>query len=111
MSKHQSSEAAVMDFREAKALEIAARMRLTRKGGFWHAPSQTGSGTVYKVSIGPDPAPSCGCEDFTLRRLPCKHILAARLVCERDHGGKVPAIDTDTLPKKPSYAQNWPAYN
>ncbi|QEL15795.1 transposase [Limnoglobus roseus] len=38
-------------------------------------------------------------------------MIAARLVCERDHGGKAPAIVVDDVPKKPTYKQNWKAYN
>jgi transposase len=96
-----------VDLRELKGLEIAARKCLTFKDGVWHVPSQSGSGT-YKVTLVPE---SCTCEDFGLRAQACKHIIAARLVQERDHGGKAPAIDTEVLPKKKTYKQNWPAYN
>lgn len=48
---------------------------------------------------------------FTLRKQPCKHIIATRLVCERDHGGKAPAIVVDSVPKRPTYKKNWPAYD
>jgi transposase len=98
-----------MDMREAKALEIAARMRLTFDGRAWTVPSQTGSGT-YKVVLGPG-APTCTCDDFQLRQQPCKHIIAARLVRERDGEVKAPAIDTDVIPKRPTYKQDWQAYN
>jgi transposase len=96
-----------MDMRELKGLEIAARCQIAFVGGFWQVPSQSGSGK-YRVTLNPA---SCTCEDFTLRQQPCKHVHAARLTCERDHGGKPPAIDTDVVPKKPTYAQVWPAYN
>ena len=36
---------------------------------------------------------------------------AARLVQARDYSGKAPVIDTDVLPKKKTYKQNWPAYD
>lgn len=94
--------------RELKALEIAARFKITFDGEGWSVPSQT-AGKKYRVGIGSEP--SCQCEDFTLRREPCKHILAARIVCARDFGGKVPEIPTDAVPKRPTYKQNWPAYN
>jgi len=42
---------------------------------------------------------------------PCKHIFAARFVQEREFGGQAPAVNTDQLPKKPTYRQDWPAYN
>jgi transposase len=98
-----------MDLRELKALEIAARARITYDGGAWIVPSQASSGVNYRVAIGAEP--TCECEDFALRKQPCKHIIAARLTCERDHGGQAPAIITDEVPKRPTYAQNWPAYN
>ena len=97
-----------MDLRELKALEIAARFRITWNGEAWMVPSQTGPGR-YTVTL--TPKVSCTCDDFGLRALPCKHVIAARLVWERDHGGKAPTIDTAAVPKKKTYKQNWPAYN
>jgi hypothetical protein len=97
-----------MDFREAKALELAARARIIFQNGYWLVPSQSSPGTSYRVSIAP---PSCECEDFQLRQQPCKHVRAAELVNERQGGTLAPAIDTDVLPKKKTYAQDWPAYN
>lgn len=96
-----------MDMRELKALEIAARSRIVCEDGVWLVPSQS-SGGKYRVVIQP---PSCTCDDFQLRQQPCKHVFAARLVCERDYNGKPPAIVTDAVPKKPTYKQNWPRYN
>jgi hypothetical protein len=91
-----------------KALEIAARSKIAFDGTHWLVPSQT-TATKYHVAIGADP--TCGCEDFQLRKLPCKHVLAARLVCARDHDGKPPEIVADAVPKRPTYKQDWPAYN
>ncbi len=102
------SENAPMDMRELKALEIAARAKIAYHRGFWMVPSQSTTGT-YQVSIGANP--SCTCEDFALRQLPCKHVIAARFVSERDHGGEAKQSIVDELPKKPTYKQNWPAYN
>ncbi len=97
-----------MDRRELKALELAARTKITFANGFWIVPSQTRPSTSYRVSLA---VPSCECEDFQLRQEPCKHIIAARLVQERHGGIPAPALDTDTLPQPPTYPQNWPAYN
>src|SRR5438093_7475514 len=97
-----------MNVRELKALEIAARSKIAFSGGFWLVPSQAAGGK-YRVTI--EPNPSCECEDFQLRKEPCKHVIAARLVCERDHGGKAPAVETDAVPKRKTYQQNWPAYH
>jgi transposase len=99
-----------MDMRELKALEIAARSRIVFQDGAWVVPSQSGK-QPYRVTIGVPP--SCTCEDFQLHGQigPCKHVIAARLVCERDHGGKAPEIVADAVPKKLTYKQNWPLYN
>lgn len=98
-----------MDMRELKALEIAARCRLTYDGVAWTVPSQSGKGT-YRVTLATQ-GNNCNCDDFSLRGKDCKHVLAARLVQARDHNGLAPTIDTSAVPKKPTYAQDWPAYN
>lgn len=98
-----------MDIRELKALEIAARMKITFDNGTWSVPSQT-SHSKYQVSLKVG-AESCTCEDFQLHLKPCKHVHAARLVLERDYGGKAPVLDTEAVPVKKTYKQNWPAYN
>lgn len=97
-----------MDMRDLKALEIAARSRIIFEGGVWLVPSQS-SGNKYRVTLGESPI--CQCEDFQLRQKPCKHILAARLVCARDHSGKAPEIVADAVPKRPTYKQDWPLYD
>src|SRR5207244_1333154 len=97
----------LMDLRELKGLEIAARARIAFADGAWLVPSQAAPSTKYRVTLAPA---SCNCEDFQLHLQPCKHVHAARLVCERDYGGKAPIIDTEVVPKRPTYKQNWPAY-
>lgn len=97
-----------MDLRELKALEIAARCRIVQQDGAWLVPSQS-SAAKYRVTL--HPAASCTCEDFELRREPCKHVLAVRLACERDGGTKADVPEADAVPRKQTYKQNWPAYN
>ena len=97
-----------MDLRQLKALELAAQTRIVFDGTVWLVPSQT-DGSKYRVRIGAEPC--CGCDDFSLRQQPCKHILAARLVCAREHDGRNPEAATDAAPKKPTYKQDWPRYN
>jgi hypothetical protein len=97
-----------MDLRELKGLEIAARCKIAFDGEAWVVPSPSGHG-AYKVLLSPD-GDGCTCEDFQLRKLPCKHVHAARLVRERDHGGKSPVV-VDSAPKRPTYKQIWPAYD
>src|SRR5579859_6781120 len=82
-----------MDMRELKGLEIAARAKLLFADGAWQVPSQSSPRNKYRVTL--DPV-SCSCEDFQLHRQPCKHVVAARLVQERDYDGKPPVIDTNT---------------
>jgi transposase len=98
-----------MDMRELKALELAARARIIWDGGAWLVPSQSGN-QPYRVTVWPG-AESCECEDFQLRQAACKHVIAARLVEERDGRRPAPPIDTDTPPEKKSYPQNWQAYD
>ena len=98
-----------MDMRELKGLEIAARSPIGFKDGAWIVPSQSGKG-AYRVILNPQ-GDACPCEDFQLTQKPCKHVYAARLVQERDHGGKAPAMDLDAVPKRKTYPQCWPAYN
>jgi transposase len=98
---------AVMDLRELKALELAARSRIVFKLGRWLVPSQT-TGKTYSVTLSP---PACTCDDFELRGDACKHVIAARLVAERDGGESAPPVDTESVPKKPTCKQDWPNYN
>lgn len=98
-----------MDMRQLKALEIAARMRITWEDGAWSVPSSSGNGK-YRVILNPN-GNTCTCPDFELTGKDCKHVLAALFVMERDHGGQPLLIDTDTLPEKKTYGQNWPKYN
>jgi transposase len=97
-----------MDMRELKALELAAKSRITFADGAWLVPSQTSIGTVYRVAIGD--TPSCECEDFQLRQQPCKHVLAAKIVAGRNGTGEAPVIVADAVPVRPTYKQDWPAY-
>jgi hypothetical protein len=99
-----------MDMRELEGLEIAAQCKLAFRDGAWLVPSQSGNGS-YRVTLSPGSwSPDfCACDDFQLRQVACKHVHAARLVRERDYGGKPPAV-ADTPPKKPTYKQDWPPY-
>src|SRR5436309_13505228 len=99
-----------MDLRELKALELAARAKIVpNDDGTWTVPSQS-TGTAYRVVTWPG-AESCQCEDWQLRQQPCKHVIAARLVEERDGKRPAPPTDTDTPPKKKTPRQNRALYN
>jgi transposase len=98
-----------MDMRELRGLELAARARIAFQDGAWIVPSQSTTGT-YRVTLSPD-GDRCECDDFALTQKSCKHIHAARIVRERDGGKAAPPLDTEVIPKRPTYKQNWPAYN
>ena len=99
-----------MTDREIKALQIAAKSRLTRKGKVWLVPSPTGQGE-YQVS--PDPeSPNCTCPDHEHTQARCKHIYAVEYVIEREHGADGQTVVTETVKvTRKTYTQNWPAYN
>src|SRR5829696_6379180 len=106
MSTQQLSE------RESKAVEIAARTKLTRKGDVWIVPSQSGPKT-YKVN--PDPeSPRCTCPDFEFRQARCKHIFAVEIVLQREvrvsNDGQTRTV-TETVTVKRKYTQDWANYN
>jgi len=97
-----------VDLRELKGLEIAARCRVEFTDGVWLVPSQSGQGK-YRVTLSPD-GDRCECDDFGLTCKPCKHVHAARIVRERD-GGPTVTLNTDVVPKRPTYKQDWPVYD
>ncbi len=102
MTTHQLSE------REAKALEIAARTNLTRKGKFWIVPSQTGT-KQYTVEIDSE-TPRCTCPDFESLQTRCKHIYAVEITLNREVTGNAPTQTVaDTV--KTKYKQDWQSYN
>jgi SWIM zinc finger len=111
--------------RRERGRSIAAVCRIEeRKPGLWVVPAQAGGGS-YWVRMEGDP-PTCTCEDFAKRGRACKHIHAVRAVIQRRAepacaGLVAPAEATDaaeppagrermTAPR-PTYRQDWPAYN
>jgi transposase len=98
-----------MNLRQLKGLEIAARYKFAFEAGAWLVPSQSDASRVYRVTLGE--GLGCACDDFQLHRQACKHVIAAHIVCAREHGGKAPAIAADAVPVRPSYKQDWPRYN
>lgn len=102
--------------REGKALIIAAKSKLTKKGDKWHVPSQSGYKPFYTVDANPT-APHCDCPDFEKRGGErCKHIYAVEIVIERESsttttkiGSTTTTTTTETV--KIRYKQMWTAYN
>ena len=100
-----------MEERELKALEIAAKSKLTRKGKSWLVPSQSLRGTQYTVK--PDPIePLCSCPDFESRKQRCKHIFAVEYTIEREQTPDGETLVTESLKvTRKTFSQDWPAYN
>jgi transposase len=99
-----------MDVREQKALEIAAKSKLTRKGDTWLVPSQGGP---KKYTVDPNPQePHCTCPDFKARQLRCKHIFAVEYTIQREQTSDGQTIVTESVRvTQKTYTQDWPAYN
>jgi transposase len=96
--------------REIKALQIAAKSKLTRKGKVWIVPSQAGHG---EYQVRPDPqSPRCTCPDFEYRSVECKHIIAISYVMQREQtpDGRTVVTETVAVTRK-TYSQDWKAYN
>jgi len=96
--------------REIKALQIAAKSKLTRKGNVWLVPSQAGQGE-YQVNVDPDFF-NCTCRDHEFTGSRCKHIFAVEYVIQREQGADGQTVVTETVKvTRKTYTQNWPAYN
>src|SRR5215203_1621842 len=99
-----------MTDRQIKALQIAAKSKLTRKGNVWTVPSQAGHGE-YQVNVDPDFF-NCTCRDHEFTGSRCKHIFAVEYVIEREQTADGATITTETVKiTRKTYTQNWPAYN
>ena len=96
--------------REIKALQIAAKSKLTRKGNVWTVPGQAGHG---EYEVNPDPqTPRCTCPDLEYTQARCKHIYAVEYVLERETTSDGQTVVTETVKvTRKTYSQNWPAYN
>jgi len=108
-----------MSERELKALVIAAKSKLTKKGDVWHVPSQSGYAPFYEVDPNPE-SPHCTCPDFEKRQQRCKHIFAVEIVIEREQsitettdGDTTTTTVTETVKvtRRVTYSQDWTAYN
>jgi transposase len=97
-----------MDTREFKGLELAARAKIEWRKTYWYVPSSKHEGG-YRVDAD---GTTCTCDDFELRQKPCKHCHAVLIVKERNRGKPIPETETVEVPTaRPTYSQNWSAYN
>ncbi|HEY2412101.1 MAG TPA: transposase [Pirellulaceae bacterium] len=103
------------DAREERGLAIAAKCKLRKKGAIWLVPSQSADRRFYSVT--PDKQqPHCSCPDHQERGCKCKHIFAVEIVIQRElfDDGSITETRKLTVTEavtRPSYPQNWPAYN
>ena len=100
-----------MEPRQQRGLEIAATLRILRKGDGWSVPSQKLTGR-YTVTYDAD-GYRCTCPDYELRRLTCKHGFAVEYYLKRETVTTPDGTETvtETRAMRISYPQNWSAYN
>ncbi|MFN2453474.1 MAG: transposase [Pyrinomonadaceae bacterium] len=93
-----------MEARDIKGLEIASNYEITHEGNIYIVPSQTSS-KKYNVNLF---IQTCTCPDYEANRRKCKHLIAVEYALQRENAEKLPVP-----PKiaKPTYKQEWPAYN
>lgn len=72
----------IVDPRQLRGLQIAAKAKIVRKGVVWSVPSQSGAGR-YEVSVDAE-EPHCSCPDHETRGVKCKHIFAVEYVIQRE---------------------------
>jgi transposase len=93
--------------RDLKARQLAAAMKLRRRGALWLVPSQ--SKNIHYAVDATGEKPFCDCPDFETRHLPCKHILAVEHVIKGEETPDGTVTYTESV--KVTYSQEWPAYN
>lgn len=100
-----------MEPRQERGLDIANRCHIGELNGYWFVPSQSGNGR-YRVDATKQ---ECNCPDYETRGSKCKHIYAIEFVLEFRRNSNGTSTMTETLrvteTVRPSYPQNWPAYN
>jgi transposase len=100
-----------MDAREQRGLVIAALAKIIQHNGLWVVPSQTSPTKSYFVNL---QLGTCTCKDYAEWGEKCKHIHAAEIVAKREGAREASLAGTENIEidtKKPTYRQNWPAYN
>jgi transposase/predicted nucleic acid-binding Zn finger protein len=100
--------------REQRGVLLAATVQIKQDGGKWVVPSQSGNGRKYVV-IPDEHSPFCSCPDHEINGHTCKHILAVRLVLQRElfEDGSEVVTESLTIEKttRRTYPQQWKAYN
>ena len=101
-----------VELRKQRGLEIAAVIRIDRKGKDYIVPSMSGNG---RYTVNPK-GRTCTCPDFA-SGCKCKHQFAVEFAMKRETiinaDGSETVTETVELKatKKTTYTQDWPAYN
>jgi hypothetical protein len=95
----------LFQIRRQKGFEIANKMKIASQDGIWLVPSKSHPDKNYIVTLGLNKS-TCTCEDYTRHLLPCKHIFAVQIRVSDELNKNPPKIK-----ERPTYPQDWPAYN
>jgi transposase len=99
-----------MEMRESKGLELADRGRVVADGAAWIVFSLNGP-ERYSVTLSPV---SCDCPDHQTTHEDCKHISAVKIFASR-RGHNLRPVEPYLMPPvewpRPTYGQDWPAYD
>ena len=96
--------------RKQKGFEIANKKRILFQDGIWLVPSQSQPDRNYLVMPGLDKS-TCTCKDFDAG-LTCKHIYAVKFrVVKELNLQRRPRLEEPQIKERPTFPQNWPAYN
>jgi transposase len=108
-----------MDAREQRGLVIAATCKITQHrpphSRRFYVPSASQVGRKYTVDLTTE-NPTCTCPDWEEREMKCKHIYAVLFRMERAENpdGTTTVTETvtvsETIERKTTYKQDWPAY-
>jgi len=93
--------------RRERAIEIAKKQRIAKRGSVWVVPSASHSGH-YVVSndvVNGMPTWGCSCPDYETRGQPCKHVIAVEIVRYQS------MPDGTIITERITYKQDWPSYN
>ena len=91
--------------RKQKGFKIANKMKMLSQDGIWLVPSRSHPDKNHLVTLGLKKS-TCTCEDFTMRALQCKHIYAVQFRITQQLSRNEPRFK-----ERPTYQQNWSAYN
>lgn len=93
--------------REERGRQIAKMGGIREVGAQFSVPSQTPGSPPYLVDLVEQ---TCTCDDYELRRKPCKHYEAVLSWIAAEGEAGTAAVQVKPAKRK-HYKQNWPVYN